>query len=245
VGAPTYNPGFPVSLDGLPAAHLQVLRDGLPVFERFGLLLAGGYAFRAHGILNRPSQDLDFATGNAIPLQEIAQHVLRAFESVGYSTRLVEATTRYARLELRLPGSGSELEMDLLKEALEPSWVTAKIAPGVSVQALSLDDTVGLKARAWQDRFVIRDIVDLHAAAGAFSYADFETLARRHDPDLDLEAILDHLAGVSIFADEDFAEYGLEQSTIAQLRGWVTGWYDDLARRLAAERTYRDVPDDL
>ena len=36
-----------MSLDRLPPAHLRVLLDGLPVFERYGLLLAGGYAFRA------------------------------------------------------------------------------------------------------------------------------------------------------------------------------------------------------
>ena len=43
VGAAAHHAGFPtVSLDGLPPAHLQVLLDGLPVFERYGLLLAGG-----------------------------------------------------------------------------------------------------------------------------------------------------------------------------------------------------------
>jgi hypothetical protein len=36
---------------------------------------------------------------------------------------------------------------------------------------------VELKARAWHDRFVIRDIIDLHAAAGTFSYIDLERLA--------------------------------------------------------------------
>jgi hypothetical protein len=61
-----------VSLEGLPAAHLRVLLDGLAVFERYGLLLAGGYAFRAHEILHRPSQDLDFATRDGTPLPEIA-----------------------------------------------------------------------------------------------------------------------------------------------------------------------------
>ena len=61
-----------MSLEGLPAAHLRVLLDGLPVFERYGLLLAGGYAFRAHEILRRPSQDLDFATRDDTPLPEIA-----------------------------------------------------------------------------------------------------------------------------------------------------------------------------
>jgi hypothetical protein len=182
-----------------------VLLDGLPVFERYSLLLAGGYAFRAHEILHRPSQDLDFATRDDTPLPEIATHVQHAFQRAGYSVRLVEAASlRYARLVLRLPGSGEELELDLLKEALEPRWVTVQITPAASVRAVSLDDTVGLKARAWHDRFVIRDIIDLHAVAGTFSYADLENLARRHDPDLDLETIRDHLAGVSVFADEDF-----------------------------------------
>jgi hypothetical protein len=75
--------------------------------------------------------------------------------------------------------------MDLLKEALEPRWVTVQLEPAASVRALSLDDTVSLKARAWHDRFVIRDIIDLRAVASTFSYADLENrtadaVARTH-----------------------------------------------------------------
>ena len=44
-----------------------------------------------------------------------------------------------------------------------------------------------MKARAWHDRCVIRDIIDLHAAAGVFAFIDLERLGRRHEPDLDLE----------------------------------------------------------
>jgi Nucleotidyl transferase AbiEii toxin, Type IV TA system len=84
-----------MSLDGLPPDHLRVLLDGLPVFERHGLLL---------------------------------------------------------------------------------NYVTVQINSEASVRALSLEDTVGLKARAWHDRFVIRDIIDLYAVAGTFSHADFENL---------------------------------------------------------------------
>jgi hypothetical protein len=42
-----------------------------------------------------------------------------------------------------------------------------------------------------------------------------------------------------------FAEYGLDEQTIADLRNWVTGWYDDLALRLAVDLTDDEVPDDL
>lgn len=44
-------------------------------------------------------------------------------------------TGRYARLALRLPDSGDELEMDLLKEALEPRWVTVQLGPAASIVA--------------------------------------------------------------------------------------------------------------
>ena len=97
-----------------------------------------------------------------------------------------------------------------------------------------------MRSCTWHDRFVIRDIIDLHAVAGTFSYADLENLGRRHDPGLDLEAMLDHLAGVSVFADEDFAEYGLDERRITDLRNWATDWYDDLGGRLAADETSDD-----
>jgi hypothetical protein len=66
------------------------------------------------------------------------------------------------RLDLHAAGFGrEELEMDLLKEALDLSFITVQVTARTSVRALSLEDTVGLKARAWHDRFVIRDIIDL------------------------------------------------------------------------------------
>jgi hypothetical protein len=85
-------------------------------------------------------------------LPEIAGHVVEAFRAAGCDVRLAEAAGRYAPLVLRLPGSASELEVDLLKEALGPGYVTVRVDPEVSVRALSLDDAVGLKARAWHDR---------------------------------------------------------------------------------------------
>jgi len=88
VGAEADDDGLPAGLEGLTAAHLRVLLDGLPVFERYGLLLAGGYAFRAHEILRRPSRDLDFATRDATPLPELAGYVRSAFQAAGYHVEL-------------------------------------------------------------------------------------------------------------------------------------------------------------
>ena len=77
---------------------------------------------------------LDFATSDNTPLPEIAAHVQDAFQRAGYGLPKQPARGTHARLVLQLPGSGEELEMDLLKEALEPRWVTVQITPAASVR---------------------------------------------------------------------------------------------------------------
>jgi hypothetical protein len=46
--------------------HLRLAELGLRVAARYGFALAGGYAVQAHGILDRPSEDIDLLRrGNA------------------------------------------------------------------------------------------------------------------------------------------------------------------------------------
>ena len=42
--------------------HLRLAEIGLRVAGRYGFALAGGYAVQAHGILDRPSEDVDLFT---------------------------------------------------------------------------------------------------------------------------------------------------------------------------------------
>lgn len=46
------------------------------------------------------------------------------------------------------------------------------------------------------------------------------------------------------FGDEDFAEDGLAEPRITDPRNWVTGWYDDLSGRLAADLAGDETSDD-
>jgi hypothetical protein len=200
-------------------------------------VLLRALGWRSRWTIARPSQDLDFATSSNVPLPEVAAQVQEAFAALGYAVRIDEAGVRSARLHLRLPEWQDELEVDLLKEALEPRWLTVEVGAAAHLQAVSLDDAVGMKARAWHDRFVPRDIIDLHAVAatGSFSCVDIESLGRRHAPELDLEVLLEHLSGVGAWADRAFQAYGLDEQAISDLRRWVTEWYDDLNQRLATE----------
>ena len=42
--------------------HLRLAEVGLRVAGRYGFALAGGYAVQAHGLLSRPSEDVDLFT---------------------------------------------------------------------------------------------------------------------------------------------------------------------------------------
>jgi hypothetical protein len=55
----------------LDGDHRALVEAVLPVCSRYGLGVAGGYAVKAHGLVERPSEDIDFPTGTDAPVGEI------------------------------------------------------------------------------------------------------------------------------------------------------------------------------
>ncbi|MGP3954648.1 nucleotidyl transferase AbiEii/AbiGii toxin family protein [Nonomuraea sp. 3N208] len=102
-----------------PPFHERLLHAVLPVCERYGLVLAGGYAIKAHGFTDRPSKDLDFATAEELPLPSVAAGVIGAFQSAGLSASIIEVTPRSGRLMVEDATTGEWCEFDLLREAFQ------------------------------------------------------------------------------------------------------------------------------
>jgi hypothetical protein len=50
----------------LEGDHALLVQAAMPVCTQYGLALAGGYAIKAHGLVDRPSDDVDFATGHLL-----------------------------------------------------------------------------------------------------------------------------------------------------------------------------------
>ncbi len=53
--------------------HRRLLSDVLSIGSPYPLVITGGYAVQAHGLVDRLSQDLDLATENPAPMMEIAR----------------------------------------------------------------------------------------------------------------------------------------------------------------------------
>ncbi|MBB4779416.1 hypothetical protein BJY27_000377 [Streptomyces rapamycinicus] len=56
--------------------HRRLLSDVLAIGTPYPLVITGGYAVQAHGLVDRLSQDLDVATENPAPMAEITRSLV-------------------------------------------------------------------------------------------------------------------------------------------------------------------------
>ncbi|MGW1727789.1 nucleotidyl transferase AbiEii/AbiGii toxin family protein [Streptomyces sp. NPDC002306] len=217
-----------MTLSGLPDHHRRLLRDALTAGHPYGLALMGGYAVQAHGIVHRPSQDLDFATEHPASMREITDQLVRSLSSRGWRITVIDVAPLKARFLAIDPATEATCEVDLLKEVLWRPPVMLDIGP-----VLALDDLIGTKVRALGDRGLARDAIDVHAARHLYTIPQLENLAARRPEEFDLHELHDRLESLEWISDAEFEAYGMDAAHIAELRHWAQKWLEDLAQRLA------------
>ncbi|MEV6168312.1 nucleotidyl transferase AbiEii/AbiGii toxin family protein [Streptomyces sp. NPDC051954] len=215
----------------LTPLHERLLADILDLGSPYPLVLTGGYAVQAHGLVERFSRDLDVATENPAPMDEIVASLTTGLATRGWRTTHVQTDPLSGRFLVTDPDTGEECEVDVLKEAF---WAPPAQTPYGPV--LSLDDVIGTKVRALADRGTVRDLIDVQAASRHRSTADLESLGRRraHD-EFSLEDLRDRLTGADWYEDEDYAAYGLTSRQIEELKAWALEWAEDLGARIHDE----------
>jgi hypothetical protein len=220
----------------LPPLHRRLLADALDAGEDYELALAGGYAVQAHGLVARPSQDLDFATRHLASMTDIVPRLADGLRGKGWAVAVVDVRPLKARLLVTDPDSREACEVDLLKEALARQPVVMDVGPVVD-----LEDLVVMKVRALGDRGLPRDVIDVHAACRYYSVIELEQLGARDESEFDLVELRDRLESVVWVSDEEFAAYGLSPEDIAELRRWALEWESDLGLRILEDY---DDPED-
>ncbi|QHC30455.1 hypothetical protein [Streptomyces sp. HF10] len=224
----------------LPEPHRRLIADAVTAGGPHGLVLAGGYALEAHGLVRRPHADVDLATESAEDMAGIAAAVTAALEARGRTVRAGDATARTARLTVTDPPTGEPHVLALHKESLWGPPDLTGYGP-----ALCLEDAVGTKIRALYDRGAAVDLIDARAAAARFSLPDLEELGRRHTHDtFDLPTLQSRLTGTDFYPDSQFTRYGLDEAEIAGLRAWAQHWSDDIAERLLEDGACPDEEED-
>lgn len=214
---------------GVDAVHERLACDLLAVGAPYALVLAGGDAVRAHGLVDaRTSRGVDLATEHPAAMTEIADAVRAGLEERGWAVGSREADPLSARLAVGEPASAARCRVDLRKEVLWRPAVETPAGP-----ALSLEDLTGTAVRALADRGLPRDLVDVRAVSDRWSHPELEELGRRHAPDtFDLAELQSRLTGAEWLDDGGFRAHGLDGPAIEELRRWAQAWADDIAERL-------------
>jgi hypothetical protein len=89
---------------------------------------------------------------------------------------------------------------------------------------MHLDDLIATKVAALVNRREVRDYIDVAAALEHYTVAQLLDLARRQDPGLDPQDILDVGRYLDRLDDKRFAYYGFTQEQTKALRNQLTQW---------------------
>ncbi|MEU0030842.1 nucleotidyl transferase AbiEii/AbiGii toxin family protein [Streptomyces sp. NPDC006335] len=220
----------------LPDLYQRLLKDVLDSGRSYRLVLAGGYAIQAHGLVSRVSKDLDLATEAHADMNEITSSIAAGLRGKGWTVRTAEIAPRMAHLRITDTKTGEDCDLDILKEIFHQPPVHTAAGP-----TLSRDDAVGLKVRALHDRGLPRDAIDVFGARDLYTVAELEHLGARHKEEFDREELRHHLEGLEFTSDEGHTADGVQEDDLAELQNWVRCWLDDLGQRLA--EPYTEDPD--
>jgi hypothetical protein len=214
--------------------HALLVETAMPVCAEYGLGLAGGYAVKAHGLVDRPSDDVDFATAAFAPMPEIAEALREAYRQAGFGVEPLAVDERKGHMLVTLP-SGATYRVDIMKEPLNHPLTMMRFGLVVAVE-----DTVAMKMSALYDRCLPRDVMDIRGAAARFSHAELIAFGRGIIEDFRLENLRDQLDFAAMYPDEAFTRYGLDPARCAEIRTWAQQWSTDLAMEIAENEPITD-----
>lgn len=199
----------------------------LAVAGEHGFALAGGLALAAHGVGDRPSDDIDLFTSNTDPkaFSVAVDAVHEAFRTKGWTSREERRGPPYARVMVDVaPRASYELDLAVDYRA-RPAVAIADIGP-----VLDVVDAVGSKMAALYGRGEVRDYVDVRETVigGRFTRDEVLALAdEREVHPLDRAVLANRLRQASHLPGRELGAY-LNLSEATELRTWFTDWADEL-----------------
>jgi hypothetical protein len=215
----------------MPIDELQreVATIALRTAARHGFALAGGNALIAHGIIDRPTDDVDLFSDQETAVTAAAEAVEAALRQAGFQA---ERRDQAGGLEELFYGMGEGLAEWIItapggqQTMLQMAYfdrtrgpVTMDVGP-----VLDLEDLAGSKVCALASRVEPRDYIDTAAALRRYNVEQLISFARRLDPGLEDRDFADAGTQLDRMPDGVFTRYGLSPADVARLRGQFAAW---------------------
>lgn len=198
-----------------PDAFEAVVRVALAAAQPWDFALGGGLALLAHGVVDRPTLDIDLFTADDQGVRDAASAVAEALLEAGYEATEVEVESDLAGLVEGLDSAMVELEV------VTPDGLTIPVSLGVQPRSqpavllavgpvIHLADLAAGKVAAMANRAEVRDYIDVAALQRHFTREQLLALAADVDPGLLAEDYAASMRQLAAYPDALFARYGVD-----------------------------------
>jgi hypothetical protein len=206
----------------------DVARVSLAAVAEQGFALGGGNALVLHGVVDRPTSDIDLFTDHDDSVRAAAGHVSAALHAAGMT---VTEVAHDSDLDGVIYGMADLLiELDVLRDdrVVRMSLSGLRRAHHPVIMDLGpvmhLDDLIAWKVAAIVNRREPRDYIDVAAFLARHTPANLIARAQQVDPGLESEDVL--LVGryLDRIPDAAFAAYGLTADAAADIKTRFAAW---------------------
>jgi hypothetical protein len=210
----------------IDALQSRIARRFFDLPESEGYVVGGGVAVLAHGIVERPTEDLDlFLDRRRVGTRPLgaADSLRRALIDERLGVRWIREYEDHATLGVS--HGAATTKVDLVLESLDDEAVMTDVGPTVSVR----DSAVG-KLIALFDRAEARDFVDVHAHLRVLDRDELLDAARARDAGLDPAMLAERfLRLIDYFVEEDLPPG--HAGALGELRSYYREWREVLLGR--------------
>jgi hypothetical protein len=215
-------------MGGVDPLLAEITRVALTAAAEHGFALGGGNALVLHGVVDRPTADIDLFTDHDGSVRTAAEHVRVALQTEGM---IVTEVARDGDLDGVVPGL-ADLMVEL--EVLRGDRVVRMSLSGLHRDhrpvimelgpVMHLEDLIAWKVAAIVNRREPRDYVDVAAFLARRTPAELIGMARQVDPGLEEEDVVSVGRYLDRIPYAAFAAYGLTPEAVMELRARFATW---------------------
>jgi hypothetical protein len=209
--------------------QLDVARIALTAAHRYGFVLAGGHALIAHGIVSRPTEDIDLFTDQAGGVHDATALVVEALTAAGLRVTEIPGSADLGEMfegfdqdliEFEVARDGHTVRLQLVRFDRDHQPVEMSVGP-----VLHLDDVVATKVVALATRAEPRDLIDVAGMLTRYTRPRLLALARHAEPSLTDDEFIDAMRRLDRLDDSVFTDlYGLTATDVDRLRERFATW---------------------
>lgn len=207
----------------MPLSGLQrsVTEIALALPQARYFCLVGGAALIEHGVVERPTDDIDLFTTRVADVAKLAAALADAMVALGWHVVTEREFESFVRL--RVTSSTESVRVDIAFDVRIRPPLGLAVGSVAHIEELAADKVLAIFARAEP-----RDLVDLDALGRRLDLPTLVALGREKDHGLVPAVLADAIRAAAAAADARFALLGLSPDDLALLRARAQAWAAEL-----------------